>query len=199
MSYNNPVLTMNYTFYKLRGGGTMSITGFSNSFIYTEILSHSETVKGLNSKSVTFSVGVLGTSSTTTYVDPAGLTFTFGGTAAPGTTNLRFNLNGLSLGSVTASGTTVSNLLSSVANSLVFSGVNAGFSVTSSSNQLLFSAPTTKGNFNNGVTISMTVTGALSSFTYSPTIVSFSGGQNVHKITVSFGNLGYNSSTTFLI
>ena len=199
MSYNNPVLTMNYTFYKLRGGGTMSITGFSNSFIYTETLSHSETVKGLNSKSVTFSVGVLGTSSTTTYVDPAGLTFTFGGTATPGTTNLIFNLNGLSLGSVTASGTTVSNLLSSVANSLVFSGVNAGFSVTSSSNQLLFSAPTAKGNFHNGVTISMTVTGALSSFTYSPTIASFSGGQNVHKITLSFGNLGYNSSTTFLI
>ena len=199
LTYTQPILTLNYTFYKLRGGGTMSILGFSHSFDYLENLSHSETSKGVNSKSVTFSVGALGTNSSTTFIDPASLTYTFGGTATANVTNTKFNLHGINIVSATATGPTLSNYLNSIVNGMVFSGANLGYSATATSNKIIFSAPVNQGNFHNGTTVSMAVSGAPGTFTYSTITASFSGGLNVHMVSISFNNLGYNSLTKFYV
>ena len=111
MSYSTPVLTMNYTFHKLRGGGTISVAGLSSSFSFFESNSNSSGEGGsiilasdYNTK--TFSMGTLGTSSTATYNAPTPRTFTFTGTVSSAGTNTRISLAGVNL--LTASGVTAS-------------------------------------------------------------------------------------------
>ena len=84
-SLAGPTLSLNMTFYKLRGGGTMSITGFSNSVSFNENHSNSDGVVGLNYETNIATVNQIGTSSTTTYIAPT-LTIVCGGTVSATTT-----------------------------------------------------------------------------------------------------------------
>ena len=198
VSYATPVLTLNYTFFRLRGDNpsarTLTVAGLSSSFTFVETHVDSDYAVGSNSESLTFSVATLGTSSTTVYTAPA-LAITYGGTVSA-TTNIKYQLQGLQLSSFTASlgvnGPTLSNFLTALANSFVFSGANTGFSAAATSNSIVFSAP--NGNLYNGFTVSGAIVIGASSFTYSNGNT-FSGGVNTYPMIVSYTNLGGNSDT----
>ena len=193
MTYSSPVLTMNYTFYKLRGGGTMSVAGFSHSFSYAEPHSFS------TSETLTFSIATLGTSSTTTYVDPTPLTFVFGGTPST-TTNLKISLQGVQLSSATSSGAVLSTYVAAVANSFVFSGVNTGFTATYSTTTLGIIPPTNTGNYFNGAALStaLVIGAGGSTFTYSIPSTTFANGTNTYPIILSYDKLGGGDTYTFV-
>ena len=206
MSYSTPVLTMNYTFHKLRGGGTISVAGLSSSFSFFESNSNSSGEGGsiilasdYNTK--TFSMGTLGTSSTATYNAPTPRTFTFTGTVSSAGTNTRISLAGVNLltaSGVTASGgPTLSNYITQLYNNLSFSGAATGFTAvtasvgTSSVDSLIFSAPANTGDLENDVQIVVTKTSGASSFaTASSSTQIFGNGSTTYNIVLSYPRLG---------
>jgi hypothetical protein len=198
---------MSLTFYKLRiaaSSGTFSIDGFSNSLVITVTHSHSDnglynfnpntTGEELPFDLFNLSVGTLGTSSTTTYTNPT-LTYTFTGTVSA-TSNIKMQIRGVQVVNATSSTTlapTVSNFLAAIVNSgsFSFTGNAAGFSVTTSNNSLIFTAPTNTGNFYNGLTISNTIAQGGSSFATSSTMGNtFSGGLNNYTLVLNYAQLG---------
>jgi hypothetical protein len=185
---------MNYTFYKLRGGGTVSLAGFSDSISYAETNSYSD------SESLTFSVAKLGTSSTALYTDPSALTVGFSGTPST-TTNLKMSLQGVQLSSVTASGAVLSTYIASLANSFVFSGVNTGFTASYNSSSISIIAPTNTGNYYNGATLSsVAVLGAGgSTFTYSVASKTFSNGSTTYSVVLNYSKLGANDGYSLVV
>ena len=211
MSYSTPVLTMNYTFHKLRGGGTISVAGLSSSFSFFESNSNSSGEGGsiilasdYNTK--TFSMGTLGTSSTATYNAPTPRTFTFTGTVSSAGTNTRISLAGVNLltaSGVTASGgPTLSNYITQLYNNLSFSGAATGFTAvtasvgTSSVDSLIFSAPANTGDLENDVQIVVIKTTGASSFaTASSSTQIFGNGSTTYNIVLSYPRLG--GGTTF--
>ena len=211
MSYSTPVLTMNYTFHKLRGGGTISVAGLSSSFSFFESNSNSSGEGGsiilasdYNTK--TFSMGTLGTSSTATYNAPTPRTFTFTGTVSSAGTNTRISLAGVNLltaSGVTASiaaaggGATLSNYITQLYNNLAFSGAATGFTAvtasvgTSSVDSLIFSAPANTGDLENDVQIVVIKTSGASSFaTASSSTQIFGNGSTTYNIVLSYPRLG---------
>ena len=211
MSYSTPVLTMNYTFHKLRGGGTISVAGLSSSFSFFESNSNSSGEGGsiilasdYNTK--TFSMGTLGTSSTATYNAPTPRTFTFTGTVSSAGTNTRISLAGVNLltaSGVTASGgPTLSNYITQLYNNLSFSGAATGFTAvtasvgTSSVDSLIFSAPANTGDLENDVQIVVIKTTGASSFaTASSSTQTFGNGSTTYNLVLSYPRLG--GGTTF--
>ena len=220
MSYSTPVLTMNYTFHKLRGGGTISVAGLSSSFSFFESNSNSSGEGGsiilasdYNTK--TFSMGTLGTSSTATYNAPTPRTFTFTGTVSfvsvAAGTNTKISLAGVNLlgaSGVTASiaaaggGATLSNYITQLYNNLSFSGAATGFTAvtasvgTSSVDSLIFSAPANTGDLENDVQIVVTKTTGASSFaTASSSTQTFGNGSTTYNLVLSYPRLG--GGTTF--
>lgn len=204
LGYSGPTLSMSLTYFKLRNnltnGSTFSIDGFSNSLVVT--LNNSNSTFGkydFNTSTVgeelpydllNINVGTLGTSSTTTYTQPT-LTFAYSGTVSA-TTNLRVQILGVTVINATSSAAlapTASRFLSSISGN--FTGAAAGFSVTSSGDNLIFTAPTNTGNFYNGVTISNTITQAGSSFaTASANGITFTGGLNNYTLLLNYLPLG---------
>ena len=208
LTYAASVLTMNFTYHKLRSpitnNRTLVITGFSSSMVFTESHASSEYTRK-NSETLTFTVPTLGTSSTTTYIDPI-LKLNFGGTAGNTTTNMLFTLNGLSLGSVTASTTVLSTYLANIASTLVFSATNSGYSVVAGTDSLVFSGSKNTGNYYNGVTLSVVSTanssGSTFTFSYPGTYTglgTFSSGVNVYPVFVNYNLLGANDGYTFIV
>lgn len=201
LTYSNSVLSMDYAYYKLRGGGTMSITGFSNS------ISFSETDNYSNNETWTFSVPTLGTSSTTQYPSNSSFAIVFSGTPSAVTTKstIAIQIAGVNvINTFTASGVTLSNFISGAAAVASFSGAAAGFGVTSTSNgtysTLTFTAPTNTGNYYNGLTAAVTVVKgtAGSTLTYSVGNT-FSGGVNLYNVTLSYPKLGGVDTYTYSI
>jgi len=200
---------MNYTFHKLRGGGTISVAGLSSSFSFFESNSNSSGEGGsiilasdYNTK--TFSMGTLGTSSTATYNAPTPRTFTFTGTVSfvsvAAGTNTRISLAGVPLlgaSGVTASiaaaggGATLSNYITKLYNALSFTGAAAGFTATSSVDSLIFSAPANTGDLENDVQIVVALTKGASSFaTASSSTQIFGNGSTTYNIVLSYPRLG---------
>lgn len=194
LTFSSGLLSINYSIFKLRGGGTIRIDGFSNSISFTETRSFGRNIGR------TFSIVNLGTSSTATTTDPS-VVWTFGGTAANAGTNVKFSIRGQQLSNATASGLTLSNYIDSLVSGFSFTGAAAGFTATASHSGLTstvtFTAPTKSGNFFNGVTVSGVFTKGASSFTWSTpgvslagtTTATFSGGETTYNITVNFPKL----------
>ena len=135
-------------------------------------------------------MGALGTSSTTIYVQPT-LVITYGGTVS-NTTNARYQLQGqfLNTPGLTAVGPTLSVYLASLAAILSFTGVNAGFTASSTATTLTLTAPNNTGNYYNGFTVSGVLNIGASSFTYSTTGLTFTGGTNTYPLILTFPKLG---------
>jgi len=198
-SYACPTLSLNMTFYKLRGGGTMSITGFSNSISFYENHSNSDGVVGLSYEINTVTTGSLGTSSTTTFTQPT-LVVTYGGTVST-TTNVAYQLQGqyiTAVSGVTAVGPTLSVYLSSLVSAFSFTGSNLGFSAVANATKITFTAPTNTGNQYNGYTVSGPIAIGASSFTYSTGNL-FAGGANTYALVLTYPKLGGYDTLSFTV
>lgn len=194
-SYASPTFSVKFAFHKLRGGGTISIAGLSNSVSFS--ITHSNSLiygDGTDYRAYDVTVGSLGTSSTTTY-SPATLTIAYGGTVST-TTNVKYQLNGIQLSSYTASTTapTLSNFLSGLVSSFVFTD---GSTASAGTNSITFTAPKYTGNAYNGITVSGPIVIGASSFTYSNG-ATFSGGYNIYNMSLSYPNLGATNNFTFI-
>jgi hypothetical protein len=198
MTYSAGVLSMNYSYYKLRSATpasrTLTITGFSSSISFVQTHDNVDYSSGRNSDYITFSVGSLGTSSTTSYT-PASTVITFGGTPST-TSNVVFTLNSLPLGSVTSSVSTLSTYLSSIASGLAFSATNSGFVATATGTTLTFTAPVTTGTVNNSLALTMVATRGAggSTLTWSSVAV-FAGGVNTHTPLLTYTTIGGGEDT----
>lgn len=199
------VLSLDCTYYKLRNSDpssrTLTVSGLSSSFSVTLTHDSVDYSSGRVSEGITFSIATLGTSSTTTYVAPT-FRYTFGGTVSSGNTRVSFTMNGISLGSVTASSAALDTYLSNIASSLVFSGTNSGYSVTAGTDSLVFYGPSYSGNRYNGVTISLaSVNGASggASFTYSQVLGSYSNGTNNYAVVLNYSSLGGSTNYTLSV
>ena len=202
MTYSNDVLYMDYTYYKLRSSTpntrTLTITGFSSSFTFTQSHSSVDYSAGRVSEGVTFSIITLGTSSTTTYI-PSTVTYAFSGTPSTAS-NVTFLIQGITLSSATASGNTLAPFLTSIVTGMSFSGPSLGFAASVSGSSIIFTAPSNTGTINNNLTT--VVKGNLgnaigASLTYSATGKTFSGGVNINTAVITYGNLGYGDSIVF--
>lgn len=202
LTYSNGVLSLNYTAYKLRGGGRVNIGGFANTISFTESRSYGTNL------SYTFSVAALGTSSTAVTTEPS-VTWTFGGTAAASGTNIKFSIRGQQLSNATASGPTLSNYIDALVSGFSFTGSASGFSAVAAHSGLTstvtFTAPDQSGNFFNGGTVSGVFTRGASSFTWSTpnvtlgttTTATFSGGETTYNVTINYPKLMAVASETF--
>lgn len=195
MSYANSVLTMNYTYFKLRAQpATLVITGFSNSITFNETHTNSDYTSGSVApyqQTLTFSVpGSLGypTANTPTFVDPS-VTLTFSGTVST-TTNLKVTIGGSLLVNATASaGPTLSNYLTAIANASPY-GV---YTATTTGTNLVFT-PLNTGNLYNNTTFTAVATPGASSFTMSGLPATFSGGVTNYSVLITYGALGYSDT-----
>lgn len=200
MTYSSGVLSMNYTFYKLRTAPTtLTITGFSNSISYTEIHNNCDFTSGATSETLTFSVPVLGipTANSYSFTDPS-ISMTFSGTVST-TTNLKVTVNGIQVINATSSaGPTLSNFLTQIVSSSPYtvSGLSGQLTVataslgTSSINGLVFT-PTNTGNFYNNTALVATPTRGAGSLTMSTTSVTISGGSTNYGLVLTYSDLGY--------
>lgn len=195
LTYSNGVLSLNYTAYKLRGGGRVNIGGFANTISFTESRSYGTNL------SYTFSVAALGTSSTAVTTEPTAVTWTFGGTAAANGTNIKFSIGGQQLSNATASGPTLSNYINSVVSGFVFTGTAANFTATATTvgntSSITFNAPVGSGNFYNGYAVTATVTKGASSLTWSSSAASFANGSTTFNVTLTYPKLMAVASETF--
>ena len=186
VTYSSGIVTLTFDAGRLRGGGLITLDGFSNSLSATENESYGTNLV------LTFSAPVLGTSSTATTTEPT-LTWTFGGTTST-TTNIRFAIGGSQLSSFTASGTTLSTALDSMVGGFVFASTASGFSATVSTSgntsSVIFTAPTKSGNFYNGTNITATIARGTGSLTWSstglPNVATFSGGSTTYNLQLGF-------------
>ncbi len=193
ITYSAGVLSVDYTYFKCRGGGTISITGFSNS------LSVGETHSNRTYITSTFSVPTtLGTNSATVYLSNASFPITFTGTVSTITAVSALSVQILGVNVISAAtssvGVTLSNYMNAVVGGASFTGAAAGFSVTSSNtgtfSTLLFSAPASTGNLYNTLTASITLTHGGGSFATVSTGTTFSGGLNQYPVVLGFPQLG---------
>jgi hypothetical protein len=197
---------MNYTFHKLRGGGTITISGLSGSISFGETHSNSSGENGIlvdanDYETVTFSIPALGTPSSTSYTDPTA-TLNFGGTAfagTPGTTNIKISLAGQQLSSATASGLTLSNYLTDIVNGFVFTGAATGYSAVSTGTTIVFTGPLGTGNADNGVSVTTIVSGTTSQTFTASTGASFSAGYDIYPIVLTYSPLGGGTTYTYTV
>lgn len=195
LSYAGPTLSVNYSFFKLRGGGTVSVTGFSNSVSWNETSSNSD-VSNLTYDVQPVTVATLGTSSTTTLTEGSA-TITFGGTVST-TTNLKIQILGVQVVNATAStyAPTLSNFLSGITFS--FTGAAANFTASQTATTITFTSLNSGNIYNNTTASISTVVIGGSSFTWSNGNT-FSGGLHNYTVILSYDKLGpiNGKNTTF--
>lgn len=209
MAYSDSVLSMDYTYYKLRSATpntrTLTVTGFSSSLSFTTSHDNVDYSSGRVSETLTFSVTNLGTSSTTTYT-PSSISYVFGGTPST-TSNVTFTLQGATLSSATSSSATLATFLSSIVNGFSYGSTNANFTASVSGNTIIFTAPAYSGTiFNNiaisakgglggaaGATLTYSVSGQGTTYSNG----TFSGGVNTNRAILSYDDLGYTSTISF--
>lgn len=198
MSYTAPVLTMNWTYYKTRGGGDYTITGFSNS------ISFSDSNANNPSETLTFSVpGALGypTNPLSTFSDPS-ISFTVTGTAST-YNNAKVFINGVTISSTTASTSALTTWLNAIANDFYNSSVShasfpigvwtSSVTMTSATAGTIAFVPSASGNYYN-TNYNLTCVGLAASYSsISAAVVgsnTFSGGTTNYALTLSFPKLG---------
>ena len=195
MSYTASVLSMNWTYFKTRGGGTYTITGFSNSISFTDTDSNSLT------ETLTFSVpGSLGLPSdpTSTYTNPY-ITYNVSGTASTHNT-AAVHINGITISVTTAGATSLGTWLNSISNDFVTSATissyvgnwTSSYALTSATAGTITFTPLNTGNYYNNNT-NLIITGLAASFSsITSSVVSntFSGGITNYVITLSYPRLG---------
>lgn len=197
---------MNYTFFKLRGGGTINITGLSNSVSYTETNSYSR-----GGRTLTFSVPTPGTASGASYTDVGPAIFTFAGTPS-NTSNVKvsFTRGGVpyQYNSTTASGSNLFTFVNAINSDLSAAGLSTATYGSGLTASITIAPPVNSGSWFNGVGITVNVTkGTGNSLTYSltPTLLpnslgtpnystSFSGGSTTYQLTLDFPKLGDNAN-----
>jgi len=182
-TYSGGILSINQDYSRLRGGGVISITGFSQSVTYSTTQSYAF------GEYRTFSITTLGTASSTTYVNPS-VILTFSGSPSSTASNTKITLAGFQIVNATSSTTSLSSYLSTIATSVSLTGSNANFVVSAGTNSIGIYAPTSSGNQYNGVTVSVTLTGVTGSMTYSGAGRTFSGGANIYTLNCSHTVLG---------
>ena len=210
-TYSGSNLTINYTFWRNRGsifgGSDLTVTGISSTSSLT--FNQPKTYNlGEEVKSIT--VVNLSGGDRTSYVDPTAITWTFGGTPSTDT-NVKLTIDNTTLGltqlsSVTASSSSLSTFLGSIASSIV--GNSSGVVATSTSTTLVVSVPSTGNRFNNkqvflnlsqgsgGATILATSSaGVTNSATFSGGVTNFSIG--VIGVAGGFQDTYEVSSSTF--
>ena len=197
MSYTAPVLSMNWTYFKTRGGGSYTITGFSNSITFTDTDSNNA------SETLTFSVpGALGMPSdpTSTFSDPY-ITYNVTGTASLANT-ARVYVNGVTASTSVAGTSSLTTWLTAIANSFDISATltaaypvgnwTASVTMTSATAGSITFAPYGTGNYYNNTT-NLVVSGlaaSASSITSSVVSNTFSGGVTNYNVTLSYVRLG---------
>ena len=190
-TYSSSNLTLNYTFWRNRGsifgGADLTVTGISSTSSLT--FNESETYElGSNTKSIAV-VNLVG-SGNSTFTDPSTLTWTFAGTPATASTNVKLTIDDTILGStqlssVTASSGVLSTFLSAIASSVT--GNSSGVSVTATSTTLSVNVPSTGNKYNNkqvllnlakgtGTIIATSSAGVTNSATFSGGVTNFSIG-----------------------
>lgn len=195
-STSNKVLTMNYTFYKLRGGGTVNIYGLSNSISFTETNSYSPS--GAITK--TFSVNKLGTSSTATHVNPSH-TWTFGATPSS-SSNVKFFVGGTKYADVTSSGSNLTTFMQAIYASFSTSTFNVYATTSTTGNTASFTIYAPYGSAYNGTAATASITrgsgGATLTWTStggSSQSATFSGGLTTYNLVLDYPKLGDNCDT----
>ena len=190
-STSNKVLTMNYTFYKLRGGGTVNILGLSNSISFTETNSYAP--GGALTK--TFSVNTLGTSSTATHNNP-NHTWTFGGTPSA-TSNVKFFVGGTKYADVTSSGSDLTTFMQAIYASFSTSTNRVYATTSTTGNTASFTIYAPYGGYYNGTAVTASATrgsgGATLNWTStggSSQSATFSGGVTTYNIVIDYPKLG---------
>lgn len=191
-TYSSSNLTLNYTLWRNRGsifgGSDLTVTGISS----TSSLTFNEPeYYDLDGKSKSITVVNLEGAGNTTFTDPSSITWTFAGTAATNSTNVKLTIddpklgNGRQLSSVTASSLTLSTFLSAIASSIT--GNSSGVSATSTATTLVVSVPNTGNKFNNkqvflnlqkstGTIVATSSAGVTNSATFSGGVTNFSIG-----------------------
>ena len=201
MSYAAPVLSMNWTFLKTRGGGTYTITGFSNSITFTD--------NGSNnlSESLTFSVpGGLGLPSdkTSTYANPS-ITYAVSGTSSLNNSATVY-INGITISTSNAPSTQLIPWLTAISNAFVNSATISTFVGSWTSSVTTISAtqgtiaftPLNTGNYYNNNT-NLVVSGLaanVSSITSSVVSNTFSGGITNYNCIITYTKLGALDTST---
>lgn len=150
-TYSSSSLTLNYTFWRNRGsiagGSDLTITGISST---SSLTFNQPAIANLGNEIKTIQVVNLQGGSGASYKDPSAIVWTFSGTPST-TTNAKITisdpiLGSVQLSSVTASNSTLSTFLSSVASSI--SGNSSGVEATATSTTLSFTVPSTGNKFN---------------------------------------------------
>lgn len=203
MTYSSGVLTMNYTYFKLRSQpASLVITGFSNSIAFTESHVNSDYTSGSVApyqQTLTFSVpGALGypTANTPTFNDPS-VTLTFTGTVSTNT-NLKVTIGGTLLVNATASaGPTLSNYMSAIVSNSPYGVYTATTAVINATNSTLTFTPTNTGNLYNNTSFTAVATPGASSFTMSGLPATFSGGITNYSVLLTYNALGYSDTFIF--
>lgn len=199
-TYNSStdVVTLDITALRMRGISSLVLTGLSAS--QTINLSN-----GYFDGSVTFSANLDASTASgdanTTYV-PATANLTFGGSAS-NTTSVNFQIRGVNLlgeGGYTFSSTqsTVTSAINLLVGSMSFTGNAAGFSATTSGNNIVFSSPSNTGNYFNGFTVSVSKQVGLGTFTFSQSSA-FANGTTTYYFdfnTSPFGDFGNSFTLT---
>lgn len=207
-TYSSSSLTLNYSFWRNRGsiagGSDLTITGISST---SSITFYQPASANLGNEIKTIGVVNLQAGSGAGYTDPAAITWTFSGTPST-STNATVTISDPILGnvqmsSVTASNSTLSTFLSSVASSI--SGNSSGVVATSTNTTVSFTVPSTGNKFNNraltfnlavgsggstiaatsnqGLTVSGTFSGGLTTFSIG--LVAQSGGFSANYVVSS--------------
>jgi len=204
-SHTGGTLSLDYSYAKLRNytqTATMSITGFSNSVIFTE----DRTESGVNYREggdpydlQDVTVGSLGTSSTATYVSDSSLTIIFGGTPST-TSNIKLQILGVTAtpaSGVTSSDAILSNYINSVAGGLSLTGFSLTYSTTGNTSSLVITADNTGAMYNNlAAALTVSIGSGGSTLTYS-TGTTFSGGITDYNLTLYYAQNAATDTFTF--
>ena len=190
INYSSPVLTMNWTYFKARAGGSFSLGGLSNSFYINESLADNP------GQTLTFSVTSLGlpSNAASTYNDPTPFVYNFTGTTS-NTSNITIAVNGSIITSTTASGPTLSIFLQTVStnfNNNAPSNFSSLAFTTAATGSLTIGAYNV-GNYYNGATVSLIAASGSSTFKEaSPgvTISTINGGSTNYNMVITYSGLG---------
>ena len=196
LTYASSVLTMNWTYFKTRGGGSYSITGFANPIAF------SDTDANNTAETLTFSVASLGfpTDSASTFTDPS-IIYTVSGTSSTSNT-ARVYINGVTISTTVAGTTSLGSWLGAIANGFDISatlastytigGWTANVAMTTATAGTITFTSVNSGSYYNN-TYNLVVTGlaaSASSITSSVTSNTFSGGVTNYALTMNYPRLG---------
>lgn len=212
ITYSSPTMSLNMTFFKLRGGGTFSISGLSNSVLFSQTHSNTQLAGGIGYRTIPVTVGSFGypTDPTSTYVNPS-IIFSVTGTSSV-TNNAKVYINGITLSSVTASDSSLTNWLGGIANGFYSSPTlvslfpigswTSSVSMTTATAGTIAFTPTNTGNYYNN-NYNLTISGLVPSVSsISGTVVgstTFSGGITNYVLTLTYPKLGGITSFIFSI